>query len=106
MTMRYFFIVSEVITFAFEDDKFTDQCCSSSWGSLEAATYVAMYKASFRCNCSCDRQDLAVLATCTYNGFTGLPNTILECMVKLSNYSIKCMVGWGGIIVGLGLSAC
>ena len=25
-----------VMTFAFEDDKFTDQYCSSSWGSLEA----------------------------------------------------------------------
>ena len=29
-----------VMTFAFGDGKSTDQCCSSSWGSLEAATYV------------------------------------------------------------------
>ena len=34
-----------VMTFAFEDGKCTDQCCSSSWGSLEAA------KVSFRGNC-------------------------------------------------------
>ena len=35
-----------VITFAFEDGKCTDQCCSSSRGSLEAATYVY-------CNLNC-----------------------------------------------------
>ena len=35
-----------VMTFAFEDDKFTDQCCS-----LEAAMYVC---------CLCDRQGLTV----------------------------------------------
>ena len=51
-----------VMTFAFEDGKCTDQCnavhlAGALWKQLR------MYKVSFRCNCLCERQGLAVLPT-------------------------------------------
>ena len=56
-----------VMTIAFEDDKCTDQSVSTSASAVLLAEALChqlrVYKASFRCNCLCDRQGLAVLPT-------------------------------------------
>ena len=48
---------------------------------------LRMYKVSFRCNCLCDRQGLAVL------DFTGV---FWPRVYGQSCYAIKCIVGWLG----------